>query len=220
MKKSKLLPIILSGMIILTNNINVFANNLNANNIESNINSNLDINEIIENELNSFIIENDLNIKLSNFNFKINSNNENNINTELNKFIDIMKENLLKMSTKSYDQNINTYLEDRGSYYVSEVWSGVPSLGWGYIKQHFKANISNGKINSIEMLGNSYQDGLTYAKWTPNRSWAEISSSKRHVDIYMNGVLNYTLNVFEGGMEATFLEELSVGNNGRLEEMY
>lgn len=29
----------------------------------------------------------------------------------------------------------------------------------------------------------------------------------------MNGVLNYTLDIFEGGMEATFLEKLSVGNN-------
>lgn len=119
------------------------------------------IHNIIENELNKFIINNNLNGKLDNFNFKLKYDvHINSINYQLNNILNIMKQSLLSMNYNLYILDINTYLKDRGDYYVSEVWSGVPSLGWGYVKQHFRANISGSKINSIEMLGSSYQDGF------------------------------------------------------------
>lgn len=175
------------------------------------------LNDYIKSELETFIKQNNLNVELDNINFKL-KKEPNKI--ELQEDIEKLKESLLmSQKTSIQESDIQPYFVDKGTYYIAKVWSGVPSVGYGYINQDFSVKISNGKITNVNILGSSYQTGLTYAKWNPNRSWPTLSYNDTHLAIRMKGVLNYTFNIFEGGMDATFVEDLKV-SNGKLVSCY
>lgn len=177
------------------------------------------LNAYIKDELEAFIQENNLDIELSNINFSLKKPLN---KIELEKNIDTIKESLLvskKRQTIINEFELQPYILNRGSYYISQVWCGVPGVGYGHINQDFSAKISNGKITNIRLLGASYKTGYTIARWSPNRSWTILSKNNTHLSIYMKGVLNYTFNIFDGGMSATFRENIKV-SNGKLVSCY
>lgn len=175
------------------------------------------LNDYIKSELETFIKQNNLNIELNNINFKLKKSLN---KTELDEDINKIKESLLAYrKTTIHEHEIQPYIVDKGSYYTAKVWSGVPSIGHGYINQDFSVNISNGRITSINILGNSYQTGFTLAVWNPNRSWTTLTQNNTHLGIHMKGVLNYTFNIVQGGMDATFVEDVKV-SNGKLVPCY
>lgn len=199
-------------LLLSLNTIPAFASTTNEETIEN-------LNAYIKTELEEFIKQNDISIEIDDINFKLKNDNIPS-KDDVEKDIETLKESLLMNQKSSVEkQEIQPYLVNNGSYYTAKVWSGVPSFGYGYIQQDFSAKISSGKITSISMLGSSYQTGLIYAKWNANRSWTEMSQNNTHVAIYMKGVLNYTLNIFEGGVAATFVEDLKV-SNGKLVTCY
>lgn len=222
MKRKKFLPILLSMLIINTNTISTYAQNVNAKdiiNFDNKKYSTEDINKIIQNEINQFIINNNLNVKVDNFKVTFKSpENIEETEKELNTILENIKLNLLKMDINTSLNENSLRLTDNGTYYTSSIWAGVPSVGWSYIKQDFSANISNGKINSITMLGDSYQSGLEWGNWTPNRSWSEIGKYKSNVDIYIKGTFTYEIAYVDFEYDATFLDELVVDSNNKLKE--
>lgn len=208
----KMSTIILSTLCVSSNNM-VFAENIYGN-IKTEA-----LNYHIKTELERFIKENNIHVKIDDINFKLKEENTKDIESKINQDIEYLKESLLKTKMSVSESEMQPYLVNKGSYYTAKVFSGIPSLGVGHIQQDFKATISNGKISKVSLLGNSYQTGILYAKWNPTRSWTTLSKSNKHLAIRMKGVLNYTLNIFEGGYSATFVEDVKVSGS-KLVECY
>lgn len=209
MKKLFKTLVLTLSLILSFSTVSVFATTTNE--------SSDNLNRYIKSELETFIKENNLNIEINNINFKLKKSSN---RTELEKDINKIKESLLTYKKTSVQEHeIQPYIVNKGSYYIAKVWSGVPSVGHGYINQDFSVRISNGKITSVNLLGSSYQTGFTFARWNPNRSWTTLSQNNTHLAIRMKGVLNYTFNIFEGGMDATFVEDVKV-SNGKLVSCY
>lgn len=57
--------------------------------------------------------------------------------------------------------------------YTSSVFSGVPAGGACWVKQDFRATVTNYKVTSKSLLGSSYQTGVCVFQWSPNYSWFE-----------------------------------------------
>lgn len=58
--------------------------------------------------------------------------------------------------------------------YTSSVFSGVPAGGACWVKQDFRATVTNYKVTSKSLLGSSYQTGVCVFQWSPNYSWFNI----------------------------------------------
>ncbi|MFB8188666.1 hypothetical protein ACFC14_05015 [Microbacterium sp. NPDC055988] len=61
------------------------------------------------------------------------------------------------------------------AYYTSSVFAGVPAGGACWVKQDFAATVSNYRVTSKSLRGNSYQEGVCAFQWSPNYSWFEGS---------------------------------------------
>lgn len=59
--------------------------------------------------------------------------------------------------------------------YTSSVFSGVPAGGACWVKQDFRATVTNYKVTSKSLRGSSYQTGVCLFQWSPNYSWFEGS---------------------------------------------
>lgn len=57
--------------------------------------------------------------------------------------------------------------------YTSSVFSGVPAGGVCWVKQDFRATVTNYRVTSKSLLGKSYQTGFCAFQWSPNYSWFE-----------------------------------------------
>jgi len=102
-----------------------------------------------------------------------------------------------------------------GNTWTASVWSGVPGIGWGYIKQDFRATVSSGVISSPSNLGSSYASGFTLGSWSPNYTTYTRSNSNKYLDIRMKGTYKYGIGDFAINYPATFLEMVQ-GSGSRL----
>lgn len=55
--------------------------------------------------------------------------------------------------------------------YTSSVFAGVPAGGVCHVKQDFRATVTNYKVTSKSLRGNSYQTGVCVFAWSPNYSY-------------------------------------------------
>lgn len=90
--------------------------------------------------------------------------------------------------------------------YTASVWSGIPAIGWGYIKQDFRAAIYSGKVASVKMLGSSWASGVTIGTWNPSYSWTKRTSNHTKLEVYMKGSLYYVVKGVTIGGAQTFLD--------------
>ncbi|NGP46115.1 hypothetical protein G4V62_14565 [Bacillaceae bacterium SIJ1] len=125
------------------------------------------------------------------------------IEAKLDNQLEEMKENFKNIEK---EQSISPMAVDE---YTASVWSGVPGIGHAYINQDFEADVSSGKIHDVNLLGRSYDTGIQVGSWKHNRSWADISSSDRYLDVRMKGTLHYGIKgtPLSGSLSATFLDK-------------
>lgn len=191
--------------------------------VQSNVIQELEtkINQQLDLELNQFITENNLNVEIEGASISIeetalqNYENLEEIELAIKKDIEDFKKVLSNSSISIEKSKVQPLLEDNGTYYTAVVNSSVPGVGWGYIKQDFKASLTSTKINSITFIGSSYTSGFTIERWTPNYPYEEISSDKTTAEINMKGTYSYGIGDFTYDYPCTFMEKVKV-SNGKL----
>lgn len=97
---------------------------------------------------------------------------------------------------------------------------GILTIGWGYIKQDFTANVSSSRISSVSLVGSSYDTGFTLGSWEPNYSWTDISSNKQFVQIHMKGTINYLWEGLNISKDCTFLDTFKASGSSLVESSY
>lgn len=210
---------VLSSAILVGNISPIYANTITSNNIERNFNDQ-ELSSYIETEMINFIKDNNLNVKIDNLDISLRND------IDLTQYTVEEKEQLLKedisnlkelITSTDYSLSEEQLKMPRLSYsdgrYTAEVWAGVPAVGWSTVKQDFKATISNGKVTSIDFLGDGYMDGVSWGQYNHIDSWETIYSNGTKVDINIKGGINYTFNLINSNYTATFLEELEVDGN-------
>ena len=130
-------------------------------------------------------------------------------------YVEMMKKALSeKTSTIVYEPSKLRTIRN----YTASVESMIPAIGWGYIKQDFKADVTSSKVSKVSLIGSSYDTGFTIGTWEPNYSWYAISKNQLYLQIYMKGSINYlwdALNI----TQACIFEETYKGNGTRLDEV-
>lgn len=173
-------------------------------------------------EVNDFIESNDLNAIIENLNISIREDID--ISQYTSKELEILLANdieNMKSQLQSFEYKltantpeITPYLiNNGGGQYTSEIWAGVPSVGWSTVKQDFKAKVSGGKVSSVSFLGGGYMTGVSWGRYNHIRSWSSIYSGGKYVDIYIKGTINYTFNLINSNATSTFKEELKVSGS-------
>ena len=221
MKKIVLCLLSLMLLFVHSNFKNVYADELSMD-----INS---INDYMRNDIQSYINSNDLNYSIDNINISVNeeilnysqTDAQSIINEELNNiksYISSVSYNLTETTTNNENGMVQPYVVYHGNgRYTAEIWAGIPAIGWSTIKQDFSASISNGKINSISMIGAGRMTGISWGTYTHNTSWYTLTGSRLFADIYVKGQINYVRNLVNLSMDATFLESLKVSGSKLIE---
>lgn len=124
----------------------------------------------------------------------------------------------------SKDENSNMIqprsIEKSGGNYVAKVNCAIPALGWGHINQDFSAKISSSKVNSLSLLGGSYKSGITLSSWSGIRSWTNIYSNKKYIQVHIKGTLSY---IFKGSnidATQTYLATGKTSGNSLVSALY
>lgn len=171
-----------------------------------------------EEELNTWAEENGIGVKFENFHITPTDDNMSDaeIEASVRSYVEMMKNAMSNMSVEVVPQPTT---RATGSYKAS-VESMIPAIGWGYINQDFKANVSSSKISSVTLVGNSYDTGFTLGTWEPNYSWSEISSNKQYCQIHMKGTINYLWDALNITKDCTFLDTFKASGSTLVDATY
>lgn len=171
-----------------------------------------------EEELNAWAEENGIGIKFEDFHITPTDDNMSDaeIEASVRSYVEMMKNAMSNMSVEIVSRSATRAI---GSYTAS-VESLVPAIGWGYINQDFKANVSSSKISSITLVGNSYDTGFTLGSWEPNYSWSVISSNKQYCQIHMKGTISYLWEALNIKKACTFLDTFKASGSTLVDVIY
>lgn len=138
------------------------------------------------------------------------------IETSIRDYVDMMK-----TAIDGMEVNLVPMASPRATKsYTASVESLIPAIGWGYINQDFKANVSSSKISSITLVGSSYDTGFTLGSWEPNYSWYVISNNKQYCQIYMKGTINYLWDALNISQACTFLDTFKASGSSLVKSTY
>lgn len=208
-KTKKFLAIMLSFCLISGISVTAFAKDDNS----------FNVNQYAAEELNTYAQEHGIGVVFDNFSITPVDDNmsDKQIETSVHSYVDMMKQALSNISTELvYKPNLTRAI---GSYTAS-VESMIPAIGWGYIKQDFKANVSSSKISSVTLVGSSYDTGFTLGSWEPNYSWYDISNNKQFVQIHMKGTIYYLWKGLNISHSCTFLDTFKASGSKLVETTY
>ncbi len=204
-KLKKILSLVLTLAMVMTMGTVSFAQDTEAD--KNRFDSINEIENYIQSELTAFINEENLSISLGEISCTLDFSkidDLNNIENLVDEKLDIVKTDL-KSSNAEIDNKIMTRgISTSGDVYVAKVESLVPAIGWGYICQDFSASVTNSKINSVSLIGSSYDTGFTLGTWEHNYSWYDISSNKGYVQVRMKGTISYLWDLINISAPCTF----------------
>lgn len=171
-----------------------------------------------EEELNAWAEKNGIGMKFEDFHITSTDDNMSDAEIEVSvrSYVEMMKSAMSNMSVEIVSRSATRSV---GSYTAS-VESMVPAIGWGYINQDFKANVSSSKISSVTLVGSSYSTGFTLGRWEPNYSWSVISSNKQYCQIHMKGTISYLWNELNIKNACTFLDTFKASGSTLVDATY
>lgn len=187
------------------------------------------IEEYLENQLNTLAKESDISIKFNNVELTPRTNDDSSkLLEDVNSFLEQLKKNI---ALQKRDDNFNVpktssfesyayRATSNSKTYTASVNCAVPAIGWGYINQDFNATVSNSRISSAYLLGSSSLTGATLCRWTPNYSWLEISKNRQFIQINMKGTLHYFWKAVNISTDATFLSTKKAQGNTLVDAIY
>lgn len=169
-------------------------------------------------ELNTWAEEHGIGVRFENFCITpINDNTSDaEIEASVRSYVEMMKDAMDNMSIKVISQPTTRATNS----YTASVESMIPAIGWGYIKQDFKATVSSSKISNISLVGRSYDTGFTLGSWEPNYSWYEVSSNKQFCQIHMKGTINYLWEGLNISKDCTFLDTFKASDSTLVDSTY
>lgn len=200
---------LISLCLILTSSMTVFA---------TDINEEFNVEKYVAEELNTWAEKNGVGIKFENFHITPidDSISDTEIEASVRSYVEMMK-NAISNASMRIIPLPTTRATDT---YTASVESMVPAIGWGYIKQDFKATVNSSKISNISLVGNSYDTGFTLGTWEPNYSWSEISSDKQFCQIHMKGTINYLWESLNISKDCTFLDTFKASGSTLVDALY
>lgn len=205
----KIFALLISLCLILASSMTVFA---------ADTNGEFNAEKYAAEELNTWAEENGIGVRFENFHITpINDNiSDAEIEASVRSYVEMMKTAMDSMSIR-----VTPLPTTRATgTYTASVESMIPAIGWGYIKQDFKATVSSSKISSVSLVGSSYDTGFTLGSWEPNYSWSEISSNKQFCQIHMKGTINYLWEGLNISKDCTFLDTFKASGSTLVDSTY
>ena len=186
--------------------------------LAADISEDFDAERYAEEKLNTWTEANGIGIKFENFHITptVDNMSDAEIEASVRSYVEMMKN---AMSNMSVDVVPRSATRATG-FYKASVESMVPAIGWGYINQDFKADVTSSKISNIILVGNSYDTGFTLGTWEPNYSWSEISTNKQYCQINMKGTINYLWEALNITKNCTFLDTFKANGSTLVDATY